>query len=53
MAKRLSFSAGGRPAIDEMAAGLREAATWVGCDAVALREVDPPAFRAPLEAALA
>lgn len=53
VAKRLSFAGGARPAIEEMAAALREAAAWVGCDAVALREVDPPALRAPLEAALA
>ncbi|MDX6725098.1 MAG: uncharacterized protein QOD73_3502 [Solirubrobacteraceae bacterium] len=42
-----------RPAaLDDMAAALREAATWVGCDAVAVGRVDPPAFAAPLTAAL-
>jgi uncharacterized protein YcaQ len=40
-------------AVAPMAAALREAATWVGCDAVALGRVDPPALARPLEAALA
>lgn len=40
-------------AIDAMAGALREAASWVGCDSVAVGEVRPAAARAPLEAALA
>jgi uncharacterized protein len=40
-------------AVAAMAAALREAATWVGCDAVALGRVDPPALAKPLQAALA
>jgi hypothetical protein len=36
-----------------MARALREAAKWVGCDAVALQAVDPPELAAPLRAALA
>jgi uncharacterized protein YcaQ len=40
-------------AIDKMAAALREAAKWVGCDAVALGRVEPreaaPALRAALD----
>lgn len=39
-------------AVDAMAAALREAAAWVGCDAVALGRVDPPALAAPLRAAV-
>jgi uncharacterized protein YcaQ len=39
-------------ALEAMAAALREAATWVGCDNVAVREVDPPELAAPLRAAL-
>jgi uncharacterized protein len=39
-------------AVEAMAAALREAAEWVGCDAVALGEVRPaeaaPALRAAL-----
>ncbi len=50
VAKRLTCEPG---AVAPMAEALKEAAGWVGCDAVALREVDPPALRAPLEAALA
>jgi len=50
VAKRLSCEPG---AVDGMAAALREAASWVGCDAVRVEAVDPPALRAPLEAALA
>jgi uncharacterized protein len=49
VAKRLSCA----PAdVDAMADALREAAMWVGCDAVAVREVDPPALAAPLRARL-
>jgi uncharacterized protein YcaQ len=40
------------PAVDAMAAALREAAEWVGCDAVALETVDPPELAAPLRSAL-
>jgi hypothetical protein len=36
-----------------MAQALREAAEWVGCDAVALETVDPPELAKPLRAALA
>lgn len=50
VAKRLSCDPG---AVDAMAGALREAAEWVGCDAVALEAVDPPARAAPLRAALA
>jgi uncharacterized protein YcaQ len=49
VAKRLAVARG---ALDTMAHALREAATWVGCDNVAVREVDPPELRAPLCAAL-
>jgi uncharacterized protein len=50
VAKRLSCEP---DAVDAMAQALREAAEWVGCDAVALQAVDPPALAAPLRAALA
>jgi uncharacterized protein len=50
VAKRLSCEPG---AVDAMAPALREAASWVGCDAVALEVVDPPELAAPLRAALA
>ena len=36
-----------------LAAALTEAATWVGCDAVAVERMTPEHLRAPLEAALA
>jgi uncharacterized protein len=36
-----------------MAQALRQAAEWVGCDAVALDVVDPPELTAPLRRALA
>jgi uncharacterized protein len=39
-------------AVDAMAQALREAASWVGCDAVALGRVEPEAARAGLVAAL-
>jgi len=43
-----------RPAAAEpMARALREAAGWVGCSAVALERVDPPALAPRLQAALA
>jgi uncharacterized protein YcaQ len=38
--------------VDRMAAALREAAEWVGCDAVKLGAVQPSAVAAPLRAAL-
>jgi uncharacterized protein len=50
VAKRLSCEPG---AIDAMAEALREAAEWVGCDAIALEAVDPPELAAPLRALLA
>ena len=40
-------------ALDAMADALREAATWVGCDHVIVREVNPPELAAPLRVALA
>jgi uncharacterized protein len=39
-------------AVEPMAAALREAARWAGCDAVAVERVDPPDLAAPLRAAL-
>jgi uncharacterized protein len=50
IAKRVSCEPG---AIEPMADALREAAEWVGCDAVALQVVDPPELGAPLRARLA
>jgi uncharacterized protein len=50
VAKRLSCEPG---AVDAMALALREAAEWVGCDAVALQVVDPPELAPVLRAALA
>jgi uncharacterized protein len=50
VAKRLSCEPG---AVGAMAQALREAAGWVGCDAVALEVVDPPELADPLLAALA
>jgi len=50
IAKRVSCEPG---AADAMADALREAAAWVGCDAVAVQAVDPPELAAPLRAALA
>jgi uncharacterized protein YcaQ len=49
VAKRLSCEP---DAVDAMAAALREAAAWVGCDAVALEVVEPPALAAALRARL-
>jgi uncharacterized protein YcaQ len=37
---------------ERMATALREAAEWVGCDAVAVGRVEPPEAAAPLRAAL-
>lgn len=39
-------------AIAHLAEALREAAEWVGCDAVRVERIDPPALAAPLAAAL-
>ena len=39
-------------AVESMAAALREAATWVGCDGVSVDRVEPPALAKPLRAAL-
>jgi hypothetical protein len=41
-----------RTAVPAMAAALREAAQWVGCDSVAVERVEPAELRAPLDAAL-
>lgn len=49
VAKRLSVE---HDAVEAMADALREAASWVGCDAVALGEVTPREAAAPLRAAL-
>ena len=50
IAKRLSCEP---DALSPMAEALREAARWVGCDAVALQQVDPPQLAKPLRALLA
>jgi uncharacterized protein len=50
VAKRVSVEP---DATEPMAEALREAAGWVGCDAVALEAVDPPAAKRALRAALA
>ena len=50
IAKRVSCEP---EAVDAMAQALREAAEWVGCDAVALDVVDPPGVATPLRRALA
>jgi uncharacterized protein len=50
VAKRVSCEP---DAVHAMAQALREAAEWVGCDAVALQAVDPSALAKPLRAALA
>jgi uncharacterized protein YcaQ len=39
-------------ALTYLAEALREAAAWVGCDAVRVERLDPPALTAPLTAAL-
>jgi hypothetical protein len=49
VAKQLSVQAG---AVAAMATALREAATWVGCDAVRLERVEPPSVVPRLRAAL-
>jgi uncharacterized protein YcaQ len=50
VAKRVSCEQG---AVDAMATALREAAAWVGCDAVCVQAVDPPELASPLRAAVA
>ena len=50
VAKQLSLA--GPKAVAPMAEALREAATWVGGDGVALERVDPPELAEPLRAAL-
>jgi hypothetical protein len=50
VAKQLSMA--GTAAVAPMAEALVEAATWVGCDAVALERVEPPELAEPLRAAL-
>jgi uncharacterized protein YcaQ len=54
VARQLSFESArvSEKALDAMAAALREAASWVGCDAVRLERVTPEAARAPLAALL-
>ena len=49
VARRVAVAA---PRLEAMAAALVEAASWVGCDAVAVEAVDPAPLRRPLEAAL-
>lgn len=49
VAKQLTVT---RAAVEAMADALREAATWVGCDNVALGRVQPPELAAPLTALL-
>jgi uncharacterized protein len=49
VAKQLSLAP---RAVDAMAGALVEAASWVGCDNVSVREVDPPELAAPLRARL-
>ena len=50
VAKRVSVD---RDAVEEMADALVEAASWVGCDAVAVDEVRPASLRVPLRRAIA
>jgi uncharacterized protein YcaQ len=50
VARQLSMA--GPKAVAPMADALREAATWVGCDAVGLERVEPPGLAEPLRAAL-
>jgi uncharacterized protein YcaQ len=51
VAKQLSVEA--PQAIDAMAAALREAAEWVGCDSVTIERVTPPHLAGDLHTALA
>ncbi len=50
VAKRLSVD---RDAVEEMADALVEAASWVGCDAVAVDQMRPASLRAALRRAIA
>ena len=50
VARQLTLA--GPAAAEPMARALREAAEWVGCSAVALERVDPPALAPRLQAAL-
>ena len=50
VARQLSMA--GPKAVPAMGEALLEAASWVGCDAVALERVDPPELAEPLRAAL-
>ncbi|THA26131.1 winged helix-turn-helix domain-containing protein [Streptomyces sp. RKND-216] len=50
VARQLSLR--GRSAVEPMAKALREAAEWVGCDAVRVERCAPEELRGPLEAAL-
>ncbi len=49
VAKRVTLEA---PAVEAMAGALREAAAWVGCDNVAVLEVEPAGLAAPLRVAV-
>jgi len=49
VAKRVTLEA---PAVDAMAGALREAAAWVGCDNVAVLEVEPAELAGPLRVAV-
>ncbi|MCW3047037.1 MAG: hypothetical protein JWO74_1321 [Solirubrobacterales bacterium] len=48
----LSTPAKAARAVTHLAQALREAAGWVGCDAVRVERLDPPELAAPLRAAL-
>ena len=50
-AKRVSVVSPG--AVASVAAALREAATWVGCDSVVVESVEQPELRRQLQAAVA
>jgi uncharacterized protein YcaQ len=50
VARRVSVEPG---AVGDLAAALREAAVWVGCDAVVVERVTPAVAAAPLRAAVA
>ncbi|MDT0381655.1 crosslink repair DNA glycosylase YcaQ family protein [Streptomyces sp. DSM 42041] len=50
VARQLSLR--GRSAVEPMAKALREAAEWVGCDAVRVERCAPEELRGPLDAAL-
>ncbi|HEY8105858.1 MAG TPA: hypothetical protein VIE46_07095, partial [Gemmatimonadales bacterium] len=50
VARRVSLAGAG--AASQMAQALERAAEWVGCSAVRVERVEPPALGAPLRAAL-